>query len=143
MNHLIPLVFVISLCVGSNNAGLFFAKNQMYFKNSFTKNSDLLTVHCKSEKDDLGIHILHHFYIYDFKFGDELFGGTKFVCMLTHEGVGFKYSRTFTAYMQSPYFMRFGVKYFWDARDDGIYLADDTHTSKLRFGWNVTILQTY
>ncbi|EOA32549.1 hypothetical protein CARUB_v10015838mg [Capsella rubella] len=106
------------------------------FRNSFSKNSDLLTIHCKSEKNDLGIHKVHRFYLYNFKFGDEYFGGTRFVCMLTHEGVGFRYSRIFTAYTQSPIFMTFGATYYWEARDDGIYLTNDAHGAKFMYGWN-------
>ncbi|EOA33122.1 hypothetical protein CARUB_v10016460mg [Capsella rubella] len=95
--------------LGSNNASIvLFPKNKMYFRNSFSKNSDLLTIHCRSKKDDLGIHM--------------------FLCIVLNYLVGLNlivcYSKTFTAYKQTPYFMRFGAK------DDGIYLTNDAHEAK-------------
>lgn len=134
MSNLFVLVVVIALCVGSNNASKVFPKNQMYFRNSFSKNTDVLTVHCKSDKDDLGVHSVKRSYEYSFKFGDNLLGGTQFDCTLMHESVGFRYSRTFTAYKEASY-LRFGAIFLWEARDDGIYLTDADHDAKFMYSW--------
>lgn len=135
MNIFFVLVIVIALSVGSNNASRLFPKNQVFIKNSFSRNDDILTVHCISDKDDLGIHSVRRSDIYSFKFGDRFFGGTKFDCTLMH-GIGFKYSVTFTAYEADPYFyIKFGVVKFWDARDDGIYLTDEHHDAVFMYGW--------
>ncbi|KAG7578865.1 Plant self-incompatibility S1 [Arabidopsis thaliana x Arabidopsis arenosa] len=133
MNNLFVLVFVITLSVGSNNASRVFPKNQLYFRNSFSRNDEVLTVQCKSNDDDLGIHSVQRSYVYTFKFGDSIFGETKFVCTLKH-GVNSQYSVTFTAYKQN-HSIRFGDIKVWEALDDGIYLTDEDHHFEKMYGW--------
>ncbi|EOA32775.1 hypothetical protein CARUB_v10016085mg [Capsella rubella] len=135
MNKFFVLIVVIALSVGSNNASRIFPKNQVYILNTLGRSDDVLTVHCKSEKDDLGVHLVHYGDIYSFKFGDSFFGETKFVCTLSH-GIGFKSSVTFTAYQEDPYFyIKFGALTLWDARPDGIYLTNDDHGTKFMYSW--------
>ncbi|CAH8262046.1 unnamed protein product [Arabidopsis lyrata] len=135
MNNLFVLVVVIALSVGLNNGSRLFPKNQLYFRNSFSRNTEVLTVHCKSEKDDLGIHTVQRSYVYTFKFGDSFFGSTEFVCTLKH-GVRSKYSVTFTAYKENPsFYIRTGVVRVWEALDDGIYLTDEDHHFEKMYDW--------
>ncbi|KAG7572072.1 Plant self-incompatibility S1 [Arabidopsis suecica] len=134
MNNLFVLVVVIALSVGLNNGSLLFPKNQLYFRNSLSRNDDVLTVHCKSDDDDLGIHSVQRYYEYGFKFGDSLLHLTAFVCTLEH-GVGPKYSVTFTAYLANPFFISTGVIKLWVAFDDGIYLTDEDHDLVKIYGW--------
>ncbi|AEC06001.1 Plant self-incompatibility protein S1 family [Arabidopsis thaliana] len=135
MNNLFVLLIIIALSVGSNNGSKLWPKNQLHFRNSFSRNYDVLTVHCKSKDDDLGIHTVARSYEYNFKFEDSVFGRTEFFCTLMH-GVGSKYSVTFTAYKAKPAFVAStGVIKIWDALDDGIYLTDEDHDFVKIYGW--------
>ncbi|AED93661.1 S-protein 7 [Arabidopsis thaliana] len=135
MNNLFVLVIIIVLSAGSNNGSKLFPKNQLYFRNSFNRNYDILTVHCKSDKDDLGIHTVARSYVYFFKFGDSIFGDTEIVCTLNHGVSATKYKVTFTAYKESRFVIRFGAIKIWEARDDGIYLTDEDHDAVKMYGW--------
>ncbi|XP_010470216.1 PREDICTED: pumilio homolog 15-like [Camelina sativa] len=135
MNKFFVLIIVFALSFGSNNASKLFPKNKVIIKNSLNRSDDILTIHCISDQDDLGIHLVRRSDLYIFKFGDNFFGGTKFDCKLSH-GVGFKSSVTFTAYKEDPYFyIKFGDFTFWDAREDGIYLSNEYYHEKFMYSW--------
>lgn len=134
MNRYFTIFIVIALFVGSNNASNSLPKNIIYFKNSFSQDDDVLKVHCRSEKDDLGLHYVRHNLLYDIKFGDDFWGRTIFKCELTH-GINYTYSRKFTAYRESYYFYKFGRTFYWDAHDDGIYFAYDGGKLSFKYGW--------
>ncbi|CAN8302711.1 unnamed protein product [Cochlearia groenlandica] len=134
MNNHFVFFIVIAYYVGTSNSSDLFLPNTVYVRNSFTKNNDILQVHCKSEEDDLGGHLLHRHGLYTFRFGDKYFGGTTFYCQLRH-GDNFTYYRYFRAYKEDPILIRFGARYLWDARDDGIYYGENGHKIELKFLW--------
>ncbi|EOA32613.1 hypothetical protein CARUB_v10015915mg [Capsella rubella] len=136
MNTFLVLIIVIALSVGSTNASILFPKNKVYIVNSLSKYDDVLRVHCRSIKDDLGVHLVRYpLDNFHFELGDNIFGGTKFICTLSH-GVGFKSSVTFTAYEEGgSFYIRFGALDVWEAREDGIYLTDDNHHATFMYAW--------
>ncbi|CAA7033943.1 unnamed protein product [Microthlaspi erraticum] len=135
MNTLILFFIVTALCAVSNNASLLFPKNEIGFRNNLSSNDDVLTVHCRSDEDDLGLHFLHQVDVYTFEFGDRVFGGTYHQCVLRH-GVNIQFVREIMAYEESPYHLRFGQLMLWEARDDGIYLTTgDQGKAEKRYDW--------
>ncbi|CAN8257186.1 unnamed protein product [Cochlearia groenlandica] len=132
MKNLFVCFIIIALCFGFNKSKLF-PDNTMYFRNAFTKNDDVLKIHCKSDKDDLGLHFLRpNISQYYIKFGDLIFGGTYFKCQLMH-GDNFSYYKNFIAYKQSS--SVYGANYLWEARDNGIYYAKNGPNPVFKFLW--------
>lgn len=108
-----------------------FDKNTVCFKNSFSSNNDVLKVHCKSDKNDLGVHFVNRSNLYSFKVAGK-FGLTLVECQLRH-GYDFGSSSNLTAYAE--FVMKFGKVYLWDAKDDGIYFSEDGDPEEYMYDW--------
>ncbi|KAI4338179.1 hypothetical protein L6164_016523 [Bauhinia variegata] len=58
-------------------------RKHVYIENELGANK-ILTVHCKSDDDNLGVHYLKYGETYEFHFRDSWFGNTLFTCVLSH-----------------------------------------------------------
>ncbi|KAL0708338.1 hypothetical protein Bca4012_074764 [Brassica carinata] len=113
MNRLSCFLIVIALCAELSNGALF-PKDSVHFNNSLQPNN-ILKVHCITDEDDLGDHLLNPGQTYDFSFHESVFR-TEVNCGLW-QGPGFKYYALFRAY-DGGVILHFGKNNFWDARED-------------------------
>ncbi|RID67921.1 hypothetical protein BRARA_C00122 [Brassica rapa] len=88
MNNLYLSLFIIALGVGLSNALAIKMKNSVHFINSLAGNN-VLKIHCRSDEDDLGEHLLKPGEVYDFSFYDSIFG-TRINCDLA-QGIEFRF----------------------------------------------------
>ncbi|XP_010436364.1 PREDICTED: uncharacterized protein LOC104720091 [Camelina sativa] len=132
MNSFLCFLLIIALCLGSSNA--VWEKNTVHFKNSLGP-QNILKIHCVSNEDNLGFHYLSPGQTYDFSFHDSALK-TKFNCDLW-QGPDFRFHASFTAYEGKVIIVRYGRNVFWDAREEGIYRAEDKETPKLMYSWTI------
>ncbi|KAF8097314.1 hypothetical protein N665_0291s0023 [Sinapis alba] len=133
MSRFSSFLIVIALCVELSNGELF-PKDSVHFKNSLQPNN-ILKVHCISDEDDLGDHLLSPGQTYDISFYESIFT-TKVNCVLW-QGPGFKFYALFRAYEGGGVIVHYGKKNFWDAREDGIYFTHGRIAPKLEYKWLV------
>ncbi|WZZ37695.1 LOW QUALITY PROTEIN: hypothetical protein YC2023_033954 [Brassica napus] len=138
MNNLYCSLFIIALCVGLSNA-VVKMKNSVHFMNSLGGNN-VLKIHCISDEDDLGYHLLKPGEIYEFSFYDSVMG-TRINCDRRELNSDF---------MQSSWHIKggglighYGKMNFWFRRDDGIYFTHGKDDPKLEYKWVPTMPLTW
>ncbi|KAF2537353.1 hypothetical protein F2Q70_00006002 [Brassica cretica] len=94
MKRISCFLIVIALCAELSNGALF-PKDSVHFNNSLQPNN-ILKVHCITDEEDLGDHLLNPGQTYDFSFHESIFR-TEVNCGLW-QGPGFKYYALFRAY---------------------------------------------
>ncbi|KAG2273747.1 hypothetical protein Bca52824_056302 [Brassica carinata] len=91
-----------------------------------SSNGAILKVHCITDEDDLGDHLLNPGQTYDFSFYESIFK-TEVICGLW-QGPGFKYYALFRTNL-------------WDAREDGIYFTHGSTPPTLKYSSNAKHLE--
>ncbi|XP_056850724.1 S-protein homolog 9-like [Raphanus sativus] len=134
MNHLLSFFIVIALCVELSR-GKLFPKDSVHFKNSLQP-KNILRIHCVSEEDDLGDHLLNPGQTYNFSFYESIFT-TKVDCVLLQGIGGYKFYALVRAYEGGGIIVHYGKRNFWDAREDGIYFTHGWISPKLEYKWLV------
>ncbi|EOA37673.1 hypothetical protein CARUB_v10012301mg [Capsella rubella] len=136
MNRLSCFVLMIALCVGFSNAR---PKNTVHIFN-YLLGKNILRVHCISDEDDLGTHLLNPGQTYNFSFQDSVFK-TKVDCQLW-QGINFKFFKKFRAYESGGVIVHYGKQNFWYAKEDGIYFTHGQEAPKLEYNWtDVSLLK--
>ncbi|XP_013623746.1 PREDICTED: uncharacterized protein LOC106329603 [Brassica oleracea var. oleracea] len=139
MNNLYCSLFIIALCVGLSNA-VVKMKNSVHFMNSLGGNN-VLKIHCISDEDDLGYHLLKPGEIYEFSFYDSVMG-TRINCDVA-QGIEFRFHAKFMAYKGGGLIGHYGKMNFWFCRDDGIYFTHGKDDPKLEYKWVPTMPLTW
>ncbi|CAL0311309.1 unnamed protein product [Lupinus luteus] len=67
-----------------------FGYRHVYIRNGLD-NGTILTFHCKSKDDDLGIHTLNNDEEFKFQFRRNLFSNTVFCCNFTWNGISHRF----------------------------------------------------
>uniref|UniRef100_M4CNI6 S-protein homolog n=1 Tax=Brassica campestris TaxID=3711 RepID=M4CNI6_BRACM len=112
-------------------------KNSVHFMNSLGGNN-VLKIHCISDEDDLGEHLLKPGEIYEFSFYDSIMG-TLINCDLW-QGIEFRFHANFRAYEGGGLIGHYGKQNFWFSRDDGIYFTHGKDEPKLEYKWVYSVL---
>ncbi|XP_010543574.1 PREDICTED: pumilio homolog 15-like [Tarenaya hassleriana] len=122
-------------CVTVTNAGLF-DKERVEITNMLEHNK-ILKVHCKSDEDDLGFHLIPPGETYEIVFHDNLFDTTVFWCNLW-QGPHYKHHQVLTVYDQSQGIAPMhGNRIVWEAWELGIFEHMDDNIRLLRYRWDI------
>ncbi|GMJ04050.1 hypothetical protein like AT2G06090 [Hibiscus trionum] len=95
-------------------------------------NNNQLSIHCKSDHSDLGVHVLRESQEFHWTF--EVFRLTTYQCNM----MGEKHSKTIQVFISNePFLERCIGECFWSVRDEGFYMKDDRDGKwKLAYTWN-------
>ncbi|OWM73905.1 S-protein homolog 5-like [Punica granatum] len=93
----------------------------------------LLTIHCKSKDDDLGIHVVQPLQRYSFQFRVNLFGSTLFFCGASWQGGHVEFD-IFNAKRDND---RCDTYCMWEAREDAMvgFRQDNDINEDISFPW--------
>ncbi|KAL0718338.1 hypothetical protein Bca4012_067660 [Brassica carinata] len=120
MEHLILFILLIIMtCFNLNEACV---KNRVVIQNDLGIGRKL-ELHCSSKNNDLGIQNLEYKFSYIIKFGEALYGGTKWNCSF-RQGTRLEYYYDVEVYNQGDRLIpRCGQLRVWTTRLDGIYFT--------------------
>ncbi|KAL0718061.1 hypothetical protein Bca4012_067383 [Brassica carinata] len=72
---------------------------------------------------------------YEFTFGDDFFGTTRYSCTMNQGPNNFKHHQEFAAY-DASWSKAFVATCKWIAREDGIYFSQDENPPLKRYAWD-------
>ncbi|KAL1201465.1 putative S-protein1 [Cardamine amara subsp. amara] len=133
MNNLFIISILIGLCIGLSNAFHMLGQSKVVLSNQLEHNK-LLKVHCRSGDDDLGEQIVKLGEEYEFTFGDNIWGTTRFSCQMD-QGPNFRHHQDFVAY-ETSWSKALEATCQWIAREDGIYFSQDGNPPTKKYEWN-------
>ncbi|XVF61735.1 hypothetical protein PTKIN_Ptkin08bG0154300 [Pterospermum kingtungense] len=97
-------------------------------------NYQKLTIHCKSGDDDLGWHVIPVSLEWNWTFRANFFGSTLYWCNMSwskHQGSFEVFVMNYSMLQKCDF-----KECFWSARDDGLYLENDSDGSWLKlYNW--------
>ncbi|KAF8394205.1 hypothetical protein HHK36_020412 [Tetracentron sinense] len=127
------LIFVLALALSELSVVL--GKYHVYIFNDIVNDTGTgtpLTIHCKSEDDDLGEQLLPPVGHFTWKFNLNLLGNTLFYCNFQFDNMQGHYN-IFEATRDGH---RCYLKCLWLVRQDGLYFSNgDKKTLELQYVW--------
>ncbi|XVF61729.1 hypothetical protein PTKIN_Ptkin08bG0153800 [Pterospermum kingtungense] len=124
---------LLAITLSQVNFGQATKRYSVYISNGLG-NGDQLTVHCKSKDDDLGVHTLRAYEHWSWTFKVNIWKTTLYWCdinTIEHHG-SFKVSAMHDDILD----MCNSNECLWSARDDGLYLKDNSKDSWfLKYKW--------
>ncbi|KAK9267160.1 hypothetical protein L1049_009580 [Liquidambar formosana] len=108
------------------------AKTHVKIKNQLRSGADL-TVHCQSKDDDLGVQVLKIYHNFEFSFGTNILGGTRFYCRMQWQNE----SHYFDIYDQKRDSRACTEYCWWIVHEEGpCFLNPDGDYYDICFPWN-------
>lgn len=87
------------------------------------KNGEMLSIHCKSKDDDLGLRYLDVRTQFTWSFRENLWSSTLFWCYIRNQDDHVSLE-VFNAYEPNLYYRCKSFEYIWSIREDGIYVLN-------------------
>ncbi|CAN8297999.1 unnamed protein product [Cochlearia groenlandica] len=137
MNNLLIIIvsILVGLCIGlSNGFNIHMLGESKVIVSNQLEHNKLLKIHCTNGDDDREDHITKIGEDYDFTFGDNFWGTTRFSCKLD-QGPNFKHHQEFVAY-DASWSKALEVVCKWIAREDGIYFSLDGNAPTRKYVWD-------
>ncbi|KAG2262529.1 hypothetical protein Bca52824_069608 [Brassica carinata] len=131
MNNLFKVLILLGLCIGLSNGFDMLGGSKVTLSNQLEHNK-LLKVRCDNDEGEQLVKIGDE---YEFTFGDNIFGTTRYSCTMDQGPNNFKHHQEFVAY-DASWSKALDVRCEWIAREDGIYFSLDGNPPLRRYEWD-------